>query len=44
MTIYRQAFTLFDLGAAAAMSILVLVALVAGNVLQLAVLRRGEED
>jgi multiple sugar transport system permease protein len=44
MTIYRQAFTLFDLGAAAAMSIVVLVALVAGNVLQLAVLRRGEED
>jgi multiple sugar transport system permease protein len=44
MTIYRQAFTLFDLGAAAAMSIVVLVALVAGNVLQLAVLRRDEED
>jgi multiple sugar transport system permease protein len=43
MTIYRQAFTLLDLGVAAAMSIIVLAALVVGNVLQLSVLRKGED-
>jgi len=42
MVLYRQAFTLLDLGVAAAMSVVVLFALVAGNVLQLSLIRRGE--
>ena len=40
MVIYREAFTRFDLGAAAALSVLLLVALVVFNVLQLRVLGR----
>jgi multiple sugar transport system permease protein len=43
MTIYRQAFTLFDLGVAAAASMVVLVALVVGNVIQISVLRKGDD-
>jgi multiple sugar transport system permease protein len=42
MVIYREAFFRFDLGSAAALSVIVLVALVLLNVLQLRVLRRGE--
>jgi multiple sugar transport system permease protein len=42
MVIYREAFFRFDLGSAAALSVIVLVALVLLNVLQLSVLRRGE--
>ena len=42
MVIYREAFFRFDLGAAAALSVVVLVALVALNTLQLRVLRRGD--
>jgi multiple sugar transport system permease protein len=41
MVLYRQAFRLLDLGVAAAMSVVVLVALVAGNILQLSIVRRG---
>jgi multiple sugar transport system permease protein len=40
MVIYREAFTRFDLGAAAAISVVLLLALVALNVLQLRVLGR----
>jgi multiple sugar transport system permease protein len=41
MVIYREAFFRFDLGAAAALSVVVLVVLVAVNALQLRVLRRN---
>ncbi len=41
MVLYRQAFRLLDLGVAAAMSVVVLVALIAGNVLQLSIVRKG---
>ena len=44
MTIFRQAFSQFDLGTAAAMSVVVLVALVLLNVLQLRVLRDRDEE
>lgn len=40
MVIYREAFVRFDLGGAAALSVVLLVVLVALNVLQLRVLRR----
>ena len=43
MTIFRQAFSQFDLGTAAAMSVVVLVGLVLLNVLQLRVLRSKDE-
>ncbi|PRX96562.1 carbohydrate ABC transporter permease [Allonocardiopsis opalescens] len=43
MTVYRQAFTLLDVGVAAAMSVLVALVLVVGNVVQLSILReRGD--
>ena len=42
MVLYREAFTRFDLGFAAAVSVVLLVALVLLNTLQLRVLRRGE--
>jgi multiple sugar transport system permease protein len=42
MVLYREAFTKFDLGGAAAMSVLLLLALLLLNVLQLRVLRRRE--
>jgi multiple sugar transport system permease protein len=42
MVIYREAFFRFDLGSAAALSVIVLAALVVLNVLQLGVLRRGQ--
>jgi len=42
MVIYREAFTRFDLGFAAAVSVLLLVGLVILNALQLRVLRRGD--
>jgi multiple sugar transport system permease protein len=42
MVIYQEAFFRFDLGSAAALSVIVLVALVLLNVLQLRVLRRRE--
>jgi multiple sugar transport system permease protein len=42
MVVYREAFTRFDLGTAAALSTAVLLALLALNVLQFRVLRRGE--
>ena len=42
MVIYREAFTRFDLGFAAAVSVVLLVGLVALNALQIRVLRRGE--
>jgi len=41
MVIYREAFTRFDLGFAAAVSVVLLVGLVALNGLQLRVMRRG---
>jgi multiple sugar transport system permease protein len=41
MVIYREAFTRFDLGAAAAISVLLLLVLIVFNVLQLRVLGRG---
>ena len=40
MVIYREAFTRFDLGSAAAISVLLLVVLVLLNVIQLRVLGR----
>ncbi|GAA1772444.1 sugar ABC transporter permease [Streptomonospora arabica] len=43
MAVYREAFTLLDLGVAAAMSVLVTAVLVAGNVIQLSVLRKGDD-
>lgn len=42
MVIYREAFFRFDLGSAAALSVIVLAALIVLNVLQLGVLRRGQ--
>jgi multiple sugar transport system permease protein len=42
MVIYREAFFRFDLGAAAALSVVVLLVLVALNALQLRVLRRRD--
>jgi multiple sugar transport system permease protein len=42
MVIVREAFTRFDLGSAAAVSVVVLAALIAFNVIQLHVLRRGD--
>jgi multiple sugar transport system permease protein len=42
MVIVREAFTRFDLGSAAAVSVLVLAALILFNVVQLRVLRRGD--
>ncbi|TKK90937.1 sugar ABC transporter permease [Herbidospora galbida] len=42
MVIYRDAFLRFDLGGAAALSVVLLIALVALNALQLRVLRRPE--
>jgi multiple sugar transport system permease protein len=42
MVIYREAFFRFDLGAAAALSVIVLLVLVALNALQLRVLRRRD--
>jgi multiple sugar transport system permease protein len=42
MVIYREAFFRFDLGAAAALSVVVLVVLVTLNALQLRVLRRRD--
>ena len=42
MVIVREAFTRFDLGSAAAVSVVVLAALIALNVLQLRILQRGD--
>jgi multiple sugar transport system permease protein len=42
MVIVREAFIRFDLGAAAAVSVVVLAALIAFNALQLRILRRGD--
>ena len=42
MVIVREAFTRFDLGSAAAVSVVVLAALILFNVIQLRVLRRGD--
>ena len=42
MVIVREAFTRFDLGSAAAVSVLVLATLIVFNVVQLRVLRRGD--
>jgi multiple sugar transport system permease protein len=42
MVIVREAFTRFDLGSAAAVSVVVLAALIAFNALQLRILRRGD--
>jgi len=42
MVIVREAFTRFDLGSAAAVSVVVLATLIMFNVLQLQVLRRGD--
>ena len=42
MVIVREAFTRFDLGSAAAVSVVVLAALILFNVVQLRVLRRGD--
>jgi multiple sugar transport system permease protein len=42
MVIYREAFTKFNLGLGAAISVLLLVVLVVLNVLQLRILKRGE--
>jgi multiple sugar transport system permease protein len=44
MLIYREAFRRFDLGTAAALSVVVLVALLVINVAQFRFLRRGVED
>ncbi len=44
MVIYREAFFRFDLGSAAALSVVVLVVLVALNVLQLSILRRDRTE
>jgi multiple sugar transport system permease protein len=43
MVIVREAFVRFDLGSAAALSVVVLAALVVLNVLQLLLLRRGDD-
>ena len=42
IVIVREAFTRFDLGSAAAVSVVVLAALIAFNALQLRILRRGD--
>jgi multiple sugar transport system permease protein len=42
MVIVREAFTRFDLGSAAAVSVVVLAALIAFNALQLRIVRRGD--
>lgn len=42
MVVYREAFFRFDLGGAAAISVVLLLALVALNVLQMRVLRRSQ--
>jgi multiple sugar transport system permease protein len=42
MVVYREAFTQFDLGGAAALSVVLLVALVVLNVVQLRVIGRRE--
>jgi multiple sugar transport system permease protein len=42
MVIYREAFTKFNLGLGAAISVLLLVVLVLLNILQLRILKRGE--
>jgi len=44
MVIVREAFTRFDLGSAAAVSVLVLAALIVLNAVQLHVLRRGDRS
>ncbi|ASO20794.1 multiple sugar transport system permease protein [Actinoalloteichus hoggarensis] len=43
-TIFRQAFTLFDLSRAAAMSVVVLIALVLANIVQLSLIRKGADS
>jgi multiple sugar transport system permease protein len=43
MVIYREAFTQFDLGGAAALSVLLLIALVLLNVIQLRVFGRRDD-
>jgi multiple sugar transport system permease protein len=43
MTIFRQAFSQFNLGVAAAMSVVVLVGLVVLNVVQMRLLRDTDE-
>jgi multiple sugar transport system permease protein len=42
MVIVREAFTRFDLGSAAAVSVVVLAALIVLNAAQLRILRRGD--
>jgi multiple sugar transport system permease protein len=42
MVIYREAFTKFNLGLGAAISVLLLAVLVVVNVLQLRIIKRGE--
>lgn len=42
MTIFRQAFSQFEMGAAAAMSVVLLIALVLMNILQLRLVRKDE--
>nr|WP_203453950.1 sugar ABC transporter permease [Jiangella aurantiaca] len=44
MLIYRTAFRQFDLGAAAALSVMVLIVLVVINIAQFRFLRRGAEE
>jgi hypothetical protein len=44
MVIYREAFFRFNLGSAAALSVVVLIVLVALNVLQLRILRRDRTE
>ena len=42
MTIFRQAFSQFEMGAAAAMSVVLLLALVVMNILQLRLVRKDD--
>jgi multiple sugar transport system permease protein len=42
MVIYREAFTKFNLGLGAAISVLLLAVLVLVNVMQLRIIKRGE--
>jgi multiple sugar transport system permease protein len=44
MVIVREAFTRFDLGSAAAISVVVLAALIAFNAMQLRAMRRGDHS
>ena len=44
MMIYREAFRNFDLGTAAALSVMILVVLLVINVAQFRFLRRGAEE